>query len=208
MKLQTVIAAAFLGLLLSVGSAHAQTEHSLTFSIHRDLPPDLVEQLKEKIEDILQHASALMNENKCDVTFKLDSPIKLFTSNAPKDISDKDDLEAVHREVADVKVVNSIAFCVGRKGTFSGCAWRRDGPKTVIVTIAKLLQFRGVLLAHEFGHTTGLVHRPEDDRLMNCEIQHFHRKITRTECSCFRAGPGGCKLPEPDPTFACAPSPQ
>jgi hypothetical protein len=204
MKMQAVIGAVCLSLSLSMASAHAQTEYSLTFSVHKDLPPDLMKELtKEKVEEIVQHASKLMSANKCDVTFKLDGPIKPFTSAAPKDILGKDDLEAVHREVADVKIVESIGYCVGHKGEFEGCAWRREGPKTVIVALASLLQFRGILLAHEFGHTTGLVHRNESEALMRCQIKHFHRNINETECSCFRAGPGGCKIPEPDPHFTC-----
>jgi hypothetical protein len=202
-RMQTILVAACLGLLLSIGSARAQTEHLLTMSVHRDVPPKLMEQLTNEVDVILQHASTLMSESKCDVTFKLASPIKSFTSAAPKDILDKDDLEAVHREVTDVKVVDSIRFCVGQKGRFEGCAWRRDGPKTVIVEIKPLLAFRGNLLAHEFGHTTGLVHRTEPNALMRCKIKTTHRKINETECSCFRAGPGGCKIPEPDPHFAC-----
>jgi hypothetical protein len=203
-RTQIILAAACLGLLLSIGSARAQTEHLLTMSVHRDVPPKLMEQLTNEVDVILQETSTLMSESKCDVTFKLAGPIKPFTSAAPKDILDKDDLEAVHREVADIKVVDSVGFCVGKKGKFEGCAWRRDGSKTVIVAIRPLLLFRAALLAHEFGHTTGLVHRTEPKALMRCRIDHTHRKINATECSCIRAGPGSCKIPEPDPAFACS----
>jgi hypothetical protein len=207
MKMQTILAAACLALVLSIGPARAQKEYSLTFSVHKDvvgLTPELVEGVLQDASKILQEASKTLKDNNCNVTFKLDGPIKPFTSAAPGDISGKDDLEAVHREVADVKVVRSIGFCVGQKGQFEGCAWRRDGPKTVIVTLMSLLRSRGVALLHEFGHTTGLVHRPQHAALMKCNLAEHHVKVNETECSCFRAGPGGCKIPEPDPSFACS----
>jgi hypothetical protein len=203
--MQRLLVAVCLGLLLPIGFAgsaraqNAQKEYSLTFSVHNDVRGLTVDQL----EEVLKDASSLLNASKCDVKFKLDGPIKPFTSGAPKDILDKDDLEAVHREVADVKVVQSIGYCVGQKKQFEGCAWRRDGPKTVIVTKDALLNMRGILFLHEFGHTTGLVHRNEHAALMRCKIAFHHVNINETECSCFRAGPGGCTIPEPDPETVC-----
>ena len=37
-----------------------------------------------------------------------------------------------------------------------------------------------------------------------CNMFFSHRKINPEECDCFRAGPGGCHIPEPDQAIACA----
>jgi hypothetical protein len=200
--MRSIIAIVCLGLLLCIQPAMAQKEHTLTVSIHADLLPKLTQTAVEKA---LAGASALLNppKNQCDVTFKLRGPIKPFAPGTPKKISNEDDLEAVHREDADVKVVEKIAFCMGRPGTFIGCAWRRNGPKTMIVALQPASR-RHIVWAHEFGHVAGLQHRADPGALRTpCDIFFDHVKITPEECDCFRAGPGGCHIPEPDPAIAC-----
>ena len=61
MKMQTIIAIACLGLLISVESAGAQSagarkEYSLTVSVHEDVRPRLT---KEDVEEILEGASQI-----------------------------------------------------------------------------------------------------------------------------------------------------
>jgi hypothetical protein len=189
-----------LGLLPWVEPASAQTkEYSLTVSVHAALVPRLT---PAEIEQILKDASDLLKiDNNCDVEFKLGS---VQTHTGPADIYDDVTLEAVHSVDADVKVVNSITFCTGRTQTVWGCAWRpHDRRKTVIVTNFVDPNLRGILWAHEFGHTTGLPHRMKHDTelleplMTGCEIQAFTVLIDRDECDHFRAGPTGTYPPDP-----------
>jgi hypothetical protein len=144
----------------------------------------------------------LTERNRCGVSFKRIGPIKFFAPGTPDAIADETQLEKVHAEPADVKVVSSISFCK-EKGTFIGCAWRRNGPKTVIVT-QKVLFVRHILWAHEFGHTTGLQHRADAGAMMTpCGLTLDKVELNQDECNCFRAGPGGCQIPEPNPEVVC-----
>jgi hypothetical protein len=141
--------------------------------------------------------------NGCNVSFKLKGPITFFAQGTPENINNETDLEKVHKEPANVKVVSAISFCK-RDGDFIGCAWRRQGPKTVIVT-QRVLVVEHILWTHEFGHTTGLQHRAGAEALMTaCNLNLTDVEINRDECNCFRAGPGACKIPEPNPEIKCA----
>jgi hypothetical protein len=190
-----------LGLLLWADPASAQKPkiYPLTVSIHNAVHPTLTQ---SDIEQILTRASDLLQSNRCGVGFKLKAPVTTFTS-APAYIKNAADLEAVHSVPADVKVVQRINFCVGRydQDGFIGCSWRPEGlRKTVIVTTERVGEIPGIhpiLWAHEFGHTTGLLHRVDNDReaLMSpCDLQAFSRVVNRYECGCFLAGPGQCNV--------------
>jgi hypothetical protein len=210
--MQTRVAVLCLALLLGVEPAGAQQVYSLTVSIHKDLPP-LTE---TQADDAFQRASDLLKEgrNQCGLTLKRSGSIGTFDS-APKKIMSLDDLEAVHRVPADVKIVESIHFCMGKfdKRSWWGCSWRPEGlPKTVIV--ARGLSpgpvfgrdLRYILWAHEFGHTRGLHHRVNDkNALMTpCDIADGNRHITKDECTCYKDGPGGCPIPPPKHEPACS----
>jgi len=189
-----------LGLLAWVGPTSAQEVkiHPLSVSIHTALVhPALTQQ---DIEEILKRASDLLQEapNNCKVGFKLNGPIGRFTvpsSTNDGSINTEDDLEAVHSVVADVKIVPKINFCVqGLQHGLVGCAWRpHDRPKTVIVT-AEMHRFRleHIVLAHEFGHVTGLLHRQDvhEQTLMTpCGLNSDKFQVNPDECWHFRAGP-------------------
>src|SRR5262249_38314872 len=152
-----------LGLLFSAQPADAQRLYSLTVSIHEGMNPTLT---KENVEQILGGASDILKRNGCDVKFELKGPIQTFTS-APAHIKDPSTLEAAHLVSADVKVVQRINYCVGKylKEPVIGCSWRPEGRRrTVIVTtesVGALPGIHPVLWAHEFGHTTGLLHRKD-----------------------------------------------
>jgi len=205
--MQTIVLLACLALLLWVEPASAQKEYSLTVSIHQAVQPRLTEKV---VEGILKRASKLLqkdpghldrpNNVKCNVTFKLDGPVRTFAlPSTPKAIQNEDQLEAVHRESADVKIVESINFCkkYSSKG-FIGCSWRRDGPKTMIVTPS--LGIAHILWAHEFGHTAGLQHRVDDPAALMtpCDLFYDSVKINDDECGCFVGGPGYCSIPDTD----------
>jgi hypothetical protein len=190
-----------LGLLLWAAPAPAREAsaikvHPITVSIHDSLPS--VD--RSKVEKVLGDASKLLQEeNGCKVKFKLDGPITRLPRGAPIDISNEDQLEAVHREAADLKIVETITFCMGefREQGFVGCAWRPEGrrPKSMIIPRFWLVRApnRHIILAHEFGHTTGLQHRAGQQVLMTPDkIGKGNVKITERECECFEKGRGGC----------------
>src|SRR5262249_3751250 len=89
-------------------------------------------------------------------------------------------------------------YCVGKyfKDPLIGCSWRPEGrPRTVIVTtesVGALPGIHPVLWAHEFGHTTGLLHRKDqnDVALMTpCGLEAFNDQINKDECRHFLVGP-------------------
>jgi|SRR6185437_4944175 len=201
-----------LGLALWSEPASAQKvkSYSLTVSIHPTVHPLLKQ---KEVEDILKGASEILQgrtiitpHNNCKVKFKFNGFIP-FPASAPADIKRVEDLEAVQNVPADVKVVQTIAFCaqgINETG-WAGCAWRPELnlPRTVIVARSKfppgLSSPQGggvgpVIWAHEFGHTTGLLHRyqkglTDSDNLMTpCDLQAFSQPITDDECAHFRAG--------------------
>jgi hypothetical protein len=212
--MQNIIPIVCLALLLWAEPASAQQVHSLKVSIHKDVP----RLTKEQVDEALERASKLLKEpgNQCNVTLKRDGPVETFEfDSAPKNIRNLDDLDAVHRVPADVKMVESIHFCMGRysKEGWWGCSWRPEGlPKTVIVVRGMRpgpvvgRDSRHLLWAHEFGHTKGLHHRIDDDHALMtpCAIGALTRRITNDECSCFKDGPGGCPIPAPSQEAACS----
>lgn len=161
--------------------------------------------------------------NNCQIEFKFKGFQPFVPAAATKktvddlaNIEDADGLEAVHSVPADVKVVESITFCApGVKPTgYAGCAWRPAGSdgsekqRTVIVARSKFLPMLGpavgaAIWAHEFGHTTGLVHRYQRDdvsgdsaNLMTpCDLGVLSQPINNDECAQFRAG----RMPPPYP---------
>jgi hypothetical protein len=213
MGMQTTITIVCLAVLLWVEPASAQQVYSLKVSIHKDVPPltgDQVDQALDRASDLLKEPG-----NKCNITLKRNGPVQTFEfDSAPKNIRNLDDLEAVHRVPGDVKIVESIHFCMGRydKRGFWGCSWRPEGlPKTVIVVRGMRpgpvvgRDTRYILWAHEFGHTKGLHHRVDDKRALMtpCDIERVTRSITTDECTCFQNGAAGCPIPPPKEEAAC-----
>jgi hypothetical protein len=218
MDMQTIILIVCLALLLCVEPAGAQEVYSLKVSIHKDVP----QLTKDQVDEALERASKLLKEpgNQCNVTLKRNGPVETFEfDSAPKNIRNLDDLEAVHRVPADVKIVESIHFCMGRydKEGWWGCSWRPEGlPKTVIVVRGVRpgpvvgRDTRYMLWAHEFGHTKGLHRRIDNERALMtpCAIGTLTRRITPDECTCFENGPAGCPIPPPKEEATCSARPK
>jgi hypothetical protein len=198
--MRTPVAIACLGLLLGIApatgqSAHPLITHELTVSHHRSIHVSA-----EQVRDILKRMSSDLLGG-CGVAFKLVGEVEPFASpDTPHTISDKDDLEAVHREPAKVKGVKAIDFCKRDsvfEGEFIGCSWRpapRGRLRTMIVTQVEPAGLRPILWAHEFGHTRGLRHRRIPEALMTpCTLFGDNVQVTTRECSCFRKDAGGCR---------------
>jgi hypothetical protein len=192
-----IFTAILLGLLWWTAPAGAQTIHSLTVSIHEEVVSKLS---PSDVKKILADASSLLQTQEdpqdvsCNVGFALKGEVGKFSS-APAVINTAADLDAVHSVPADVKVVQQINFCMGKFMTdgFLGCAWRPEGrPKTVIVKARMGDGVAAPAWAHEYGHTTGLLHRQDKDgfALMTpCALQPFRKHVNKVECDHFIAGP-------------------
>lgn len=201
-----------LGLAFWTGRAANEVKtYKLTVSVHPTVHPKLT---KDEIEGILKGASDILQghtdsaaQNNCKVEFKFKGFLD-FPASAPDKIINEQQLDAVHDLPGDVKVVQTITFCVGepRPDGVLGCSWRRQGKRTVIVARDGFLPGLGsprhdkgigpVLWAHEFGHTTDLLHRYHKGILNNsenlmtpCDLEAFSQSINDDECTHFRSGP-------------------
>jgi hypothetical protein len=197
-------ALALSALLLWIQPASARqrmTTQPLTVSIHDAVRPTLEARCRQAlhpdlegcIRQILKEASEVVKT--CKVRFSLRGTIGRITSQqAPADIGDAATLEKVHQLPPDVKIVNKITHCADEdiKPGELGCAFRPPGlRKTVIVTVPIFTGHDGILWAHEYGHTTGLLHRfrQGNENLMTpCGITTFSTAVEADECQNFRAG--------------------
>ena len=183
-----------LGLLAWVDPAFAQklTIHPLTVSIHKSLEswvkPNDVEQILKLASDLLQQSP-----NNCRVGFKLKDELATFTS-APASIDNEADLELVHRVPAHVKVVRQINYCIrGPEYGLVGCSWRPNNLRKTVIVSTDMMSFglEHMVLAHEYGHVAGLLHRddPRGEALMTpCGIDADRYRINKDECHHFVAG--------------------
>jgi hypothetical protein len=203
--MRTIIAVVCLALLMWVEPASAQKTYSLQVSRHESvaLSADEVDEILADMSKILQKDSAHVsppNNVRCNVTFKRKGPVATFGSPNRQGIIDtRADRDAVHREDADVKVVNEINFCRGEPAKFAGCAWPPPlGRRSMIVVRNPPAPFPGILWAHEFGHRTGLRHRSDALALMTiCDLKGNQVQVTQDECNCFLSGPGSCTRQDP-----------
>ena len=200
--MRTIIAIACLGLLMWVEPAGAQKTYTLSVSHHRT-----IELSDDEVKRILAAASNMLKDAECDVTFKLQGPVKPFASvHTPKIIKTKAHRDAVHRENSDIKVVEAIHYCRGSLGKdFNGCAWPpQAGGRPVSIIVVRPENTRGfshILWAHEFGHRTGLRHRNDPLALMTCGPGKDQAKVSRDECGCLLRGPERrCRRSDPDPS--------
>jgi ribosomal protein S13 len=172
----------------------------------------------DKIKKILHDASEVMKKAGCPVTFTLKSDdIGELKQSVPTKIVTEHDLEVVHSQPGDIKIVKEIHCCAGRRerpnGRIEGCSWPPNPPSHSII-----LTEDGVMLgnrwAHEFGHRMGLPHREkvkETDKtpLMTGDgVDKDAFQISDHECDCIQH-PGKCKLSETPPPLkpnemACA----
>jgi hypothetical protein len=182
------------------GAQDAMVTHWLTVSVH-----PVVHLNQPEVEGILKGASDLLQGNNTDITprnnCKVEFKFKGFIpwTSAPAVIASKTELEQVHEVAADVKIVRSIRYCRQRKGLYWGCAWRPgDLQRTVIISSEGISAVGGpVVLAHEYGHTTGLPHRRQVNNLnlMAPCPEAFSQQVNQHECTQFLKGP----MPPPYP---------
>jgi hypothetical protein len=208
MKMRAIVAIVCLGLLMWVEPAGAQTTHSLAVSHHRntELSNDDIDTILGDASKVLQKEAGHVdtpNDVACNVTLQRRGAVRTFASRStPAKINEQADRDAVHRENADIKVVEVINFCKGH-GPVAGCTWPPEAHSMIIVRPGRTLPrvFQHLVWAHEFGHRTGLRHRSDPLALMTiCPLspQAANQvQVSRDECNCFLSGPGSCRRQEP-----------
>src|SRR5262245_48429482 len=119
MKLRTLVALACVGLLLGVEAASAQKVYSLTIKVHPDisLSDAQADKILEDASDLLKAKSG-ESDFACNVIFKRKGHVQSLADGTPAVINTRRQLEAVHRQEADIKVVSEIKFCLGQEGSF------------------------------------------------------------------------------------------
>jgi hypothetical protein len=210
-KLHAVIVTACLAVLTLPDAARAQVTYPLAVSRHPSVAFS-----EDRVDTILAAASAMLQRAHkapavaCNVTFKRSGPIHTFASpNTPAVIKTEQDRDAVHREnfdsgIVNVQIVQQIGYCRPGPGVFRGCSWPENFRSIIVTASAKHPE---LVWPHEFGHQTGLWHRPDPSHriLMSpCPLKASNVEVARNECDCLLAGPGGCQIPEPNPRAACS----
>ena len=201
MRMKSTLALVCFALLIWAGLASAQSTYPLKVSHHRS-----VEVSTRAIDKILANASRMLKKAPghvdstdnvaCRVTFRREGTLSVFASrHTPAVINTEADVDAVHSEPSDIKVVEAINFCKCMTGRFAGCSWPIER-RSIIVTPGRL---RHLVWAHEFGHLTGLKHRSEPLALMTiCPLTADQVQVSRQECDCLLSGMGTCMItPEP-----------
>jgi hypothetical protein len=199
-----------IAVLMWVETASAQKTYSLSVSRHNAVP----ELSAGEVEAILDRASKTLqkdsnhtgpNDVACNVAFKLNGPIRTFTSPAMP-IVDRNNIGAVHRVDSDVggvdfhvKLVEKITFCrpdlPPKFRAFEGCSYSPPNFRSMILVHPKLQPVANypdhLLWPHEFGHLTGLPHRRDPSALMTpCALADTSVQVSREECDHFLSGPG------------------
>ncbi|MGY0833815.1 hypothetical protein [Azospirillum argentinense] len=178
------------GLVLESSMAVAQATHALTIRRHSSLSLSDTD-----ADSILRGASRVLQDDddfapgtddvSCNVNLVRSGSVGLFATTAPAIIGTPADWDAVNAEASFVKVVTSISFC-GKAGIYAGCAMQ-PGRSMVVVRGGN---FRDIVWAHEFGHTTGLPHRSGQFPLMTDRpLAGDQKRVTPAECNSFIKGP-------------------
>lgn len=96
-------------------------------------------------------------------------------------IDSRAEFEAMMQLPGDIKLVDEINWCGRLIPNVAGCA--RPGGSVVVTPT---LLYRGLLWAHEYGHTKGLRHRDNGEAVMYIALGLSRRKLNRAECEAFR----------------------
>jgi hypothetical protein len=182
---------------LSQADPSIPVTHRVTISSHATVPlnpggPRGADEILRKASELLQIKDGPL-DIACNISLVRDGEITSFATNAPAVIENAADRDAIHAEKSFIKVVRQIKFC--REGkpklegneNYGGCAWNPGRTPSIIISYP--LEFDEVVWAHEFGHTTGLDHRPGPDNLMDPDYALARRQISRCECNSFHSGP-------------------
>lgn len=168
----------------------AQARHSLTVSRHATVA--FTDQQSDSI--FAAATSALQTDDdfapgtgdvSCSVVLARSSSVRTFSSAAtPSTISSQADFSAVLAEPAYVKLLRAISWC-GAAGSFAGCA--TSGGSMAVVAGGN---WRGLVWAHEYGHTAGLPHRGANRELMTAlPLAGDQNFVNQSECDRFVGGP-------------------
>jgi hypothetical protein len=145
---------------------------------------------QDEADSILDGATSVLQTNDgpgdeaCMVKFERAGPIGTFDIGDGY-INTPEDWNAIVAIQGQVKVVNAINYCPTKGGyvSTSGCT-SADGKSEVVARWASNLE--GILWAHEYGHTRGLLDRSDPTALMSPDISSNSRRVNHTECLAFQ----------------------
>jgi hypothetical protein len=127
------------------------------------------------------------NDVPCKVTLLMAGDVSTFDYPTPTEIDTPDDFRTVCLSPGYVHVVNAINDCAGT--TVPGIAGCSDTPgKCIVVVRIENLDSpdeEGLLWAHEYGHTKGLLHRSDENAIMNSYLGKTERQVDKVECLAF-----------------------
>ena len=158
--------------------------------LERDITDEDVERIVDRMNEILRDDDGAGSADiECAVRFEKVGGIVPFEfpsgAQTPGTIQTEDELNTIlGLEGGNVKVVDRINFCkIIRRVT--GCA---PIPGSSFVVVSETHMDSGLAWIHEFGHNTGLNHRPVDGMVMRGDPVLMGPHVTVEDCEEFRAG--------------------
>lgn len=172
------------------GGFDEPAKRELTVVRHRKAPP-----LSNKQADLILAAAtrALQTRDgkgdvRCNLELMRKGNVTEFSAGDGS-IDSGAEFHELMRLPGDVKVVNEINWCGGFMPAI-GCAL--PNAPLVVVSYAPI---DGILWAHEYGHTRGLLHRQDDNcsgsraALMYPGLDSSCKRVNQKECKTFRRKP-------------------
>jgi len=174
--------------LIQLCTAAPLVVQNLTVCLHGTTSLTAVEaQAAMKVAGDVLQKSDFTGDIACPVSFKLSGPVAGSSDRSQKRIKNDDDLKNICGQPGYAHIVDAIDYC-GKDAPALGCS--RANPPCMVVVRAYSSDFpddEGILWAHEYGHTKGLVHRDPDDEtaVMNQYIGVTERGVNQTECNAY-----------------------
>jgi hypothetical protein len=157
----------------------------ITVGQHNAIPTPISDTEVDKILDSL--SSLFAHENPaCRASFVRDGPISKFDNKKyPFAINSETDFNKFKADPPSLKIVGEINWCSGLGIGIIGCS-STPGPAWTVVRYTPVIEH--LLWAHEFGHTTGLIHRDVPNALMRPTLYESDTEINGDECTHIQAG--------------------
>lgn len=179
--------------------AQTNTFHDLRIAHHADtnnIPSDTnVTSAFTAANDAI-HEDSGANDVVCGAVLSLKDRTWFSGGGTAEDIDTQSQYEAVQNHVwgGYGNFVSSIGWC-GTSGNFGGCGWPIGGDKPFLLEdVTGSAAARGIVYAHEFGHTVGLSHDETGSQIMDGDLllTSYTKILTDAKCDKFEFGPEQC----------------